>query len=182
MQTGRRCVGYLNDSSDGHALDNVGWRLKVHILGMMYSPKKYTNATIFDSLLNACNDFGLWPNNAKGKIPQSEQALSYNRVGYFTTKHPSDRSVLMSYRGNDVSARGEKDNIWDCNRCVCPSLSIAAEAPLKSPTIQELLCRWYSQLHHIKARGLWDLLQSMKLSTPRKVQGLRQKTNGGQPV
>ena len=66
------------------------------------------------------HDFDVWPKNAKGKIPQSEEALSCDKLAYFAAKSLFDRPVLTSDYESDVPVGAEKDNLWDCNRCAYP--------------------------------------------------------------
>ena len=53
----------------------------------MHFPKKHTTATICESLLNARTDFGVWSKSAKGRIPQSEGAMSNDKPAYLAKKH-----------------------------------------------------------------------------------------------
>ena len=102
---------------------------------MIYFPEKYIGSNIFDSLLNACIDFGVWTKNTKGKIFESEEALSCDKLAYFATKLPLDRLVLMSDCGSNVLARSKKDNLWDFNHHACHCLSIFVQKALKSPSM-----------------------------------------------
>ena len=89
------------------------WRLKTCILGKMHVPKKHAAANISDRLLNAHIDFDLWPKDARGRIPESEEALRCEKLAYFGLELPLDRLVLTSDCGRDVSAGALKDNL--CN-------------------------------------------------------------------
>ena len=59
------------------------WRLETRILRTMHFPKKDTTANISDRFLNTRSDFGVWPKDAKGRIPKSEEALRYDKLAYF---------------------------------------------------------------------------------------------------
>ena len=58
------------------------WRLKMYILGTMHFPEKHIAANISDRLLNALIGFGAWPKDAKGRIPESKEALRCDRAAY----------------------------------------------------------------------------------------------------
>ena len=72
------------------------WRLKMRILGTMHFPKKHTATNISDRLLNACIDFGVWPKDAEGRIPESEETLRCDKLAYFGMEPPLDRPILTS--------------------------------------------------------------------------------------
>ena len=74
-------------------------------------PKKHTGANISDRLLNKRFDFGVWPKDAEGRIPESEKALRCDKLAYFGMEPPLDRPVLTSDCGSDVSARAEKNSL-----------------------------------------------------------------------
>ena len=87
------------------------WSLKTRILGKMHFPKKHTTVNIFDSLWNARIDFGVWPKNAKGRIPKSEGALRSDKLAYFGMEPTLDRPVMTSNSRSDVSAGAKKHNL-----------------------------------------------------------------------
>ena len=122
-----------------------GWRLKTRILETMHSPKKHTTTNICDSLPNARIDFGVWPKSIKGKIPQSEGAMSSDKLVYLATRPSLDTLALMSDCGSDISVGVEKGNLLDCNCYAYPCLSIAMQVAGKISAIQKFLCRLYSQ-------------------------------------
>ena len=94
-----------------------GWGLKTRILEMMHSPKKHTATNISDNLLNARTDFDVWSKSTEGKIPQSDGAMSNDKLVYLATKPSLGTPVLMSDCGSDVLMGGEKDKLLDCNCC-----------------------------------------------------------------
>ena len=122
-----------------------GWRLKTPILETMHFPKKHTTANICDSLLNARTDSCVWSKSAEGRIPQSEGAMTSDKLAYLETKPSLDAQVLMSDCGSDVSVGSRKDNLLDSNRCAYPCLSIAVPAAMKNRAIGKFLVRLYSQ-------------------------------------
>ena len=122
-----------------------GWRLKTPILETMHFPKKHTTANICDSLLNARTDSCVWSKSAEGRIPQSEGAMSSDKLAYLETKPSLDAQVLMSDCGSDVSVGSRKDNLLDSKRCAYPCLSIAVQAAMKNRAIGKFLVRLYSQ-------------------------------------
>ena len=140
------------------------WRLKTRILGTMHFPEKHTAANISDRLLNARIDFGVWPKDAEGRIPESEEALRCNKLAYFGMEPPLDRPVLTSDCGSDVSAGAEKNSLWDWNRCACHCLNIAVQSALKRPCIQKFveplveLARKFS-----RSRSLWMEFKKVQL-------------------
>ena len=122
-----------------------GWSLKTPILETMHFPKKHTTANIFDSLLNARTDSCVWSKSTEGRIPQSEGAMTSDKLAYLETKPSLDAQVLMSDCGSDVSVGSRKDNLLDSNRCAYPCLSIAVPAAMKNRAIGKFLVRLYSQ-------------------------------------
>ena len=70
--------------------------------------------------------------------------MSSDKLAYLATKPSLDTPVLMSVCVSDVSVRAEKGNLSDCNHYAFPCLSIALQAAMKTPTIQNLLVRLYS--------------------------------------
>ena len=115
------------------------WRLKKRILGTMHFPKKHTATNISQSLLNAHIDFGVWPKDAEGRIPTSEEALRCDKLVYFGMAPPLDRLVLTSDCGSDLLARVEEDSFWDWNRCACHCLNIGVQLALKRPCIKKFV-------------------------------------------
>ena len=107
--------------------------------------KKHTTANICDSLLNARTDSCVWTNSAEGRIPQSEGAMSSDKLAHLETKPSLDAQVLMSDCGSDVSVGSRKDNLLDSNRCAYPCLSIAVPAAIKNHAIGKFLSTLYSQ-------------------------------------
>ena len=105
-------IGELHN--DKHALDNVGLALKIHILETRHFPEKNTATNISDRLLNTPINFGVWPKDAKGRIPKSEEALRCDKLAYFGMEPPLERPVLTSDCGSDVPAGAEKNRLWDC--------------------------------------------------------------------
>ena len=89
------------------------WRLKTCFLGTMHFPKKHTTANIYDRLLNAHINFGVWPKDGEGRIPENEEALRCDKLAYFGMEPPLDRPVLTSDCGSDVSVGAEKNTLWD---------------------------------------------------------------------
>ena len=132
-----------------------GWHFKTRILKTMHFPKKHTTANNYDSLLNAHTDFGVLSKSAKGKISQSGEAISSDKLAYLATKHSLDAPVLTSACGSPISVGARKDNLLDCNRYAYPCLSIAVQATIKSPAIQKFLVRLYSQ-SLVKAE--WEMI------------------------
>ena len=130
----------------------------------MHFPKKHTAANISDRLLSACIDFGVWPKDAEGRIPKSEEALRCEKLAYFEMEPPLDRPVLTSDCGRDVYVGVEKNNLWDWNRCVCHCLNIVVQSALKRPCIQKLvehlveLGRKFS-----RSRSLWIEFKKVQL-------------------
>ena len=122
-----------------------GWRLKTPILETMHFPKKHTTANICDSLLNARTNSCVWSKSAEGRIPQSEGAMTSDKLVYLETTPSLETQVLMSDCGSDVSVGSRKDNFLDSNRCAYPCLSIAVLAAMKNRAIGKFLVRWYSQ-------------------------------------
>ena len=88
------------------------WRQKTRIFGAMHFPKKYTTTNISDSLLSARIDFYVLPKSVEGRIPQSEEALSNDRLAYLETKPTLDAPLLTSDFGSDVSAGAKKTTFW----------------------------------------------------------------------
>ena len=105
----------------------------------MHFPKKHTVANISDRLLNARIDFGVWPKDAKGRIPKSEEALRCDKLAYFGMEPPLDRLVLTSDCKSDVSVGAEKDSLWDWNYCACHYLNIAMQSAPRRPCIQKFV-------------------------------------------
>ena len=62
--------------------------LEMRILETMLFTDKHTTINGFDSLLNARIDCGVWRKRVEGKIPQSEEALSNDKIAYLATKPP----------------------------------------------------------------------------------------------
>ena len=108
--------------------------------------KKHTTANICDGLVNACTNAFVWSKSVEGRIPQSEGAMSNDKLVYLETKPSLDAQVLMSDCGNDVSVGSRKDNLLDSNRCAYPCLSIAVPAAIKNRAIGKFLGRLYSQI------------------------------------
>ena len=88
------------------------WSLKTRILGTMNFPGKHTVANISDRLLNARIDFGVWPKDAEGRIPKSEETLRCTKLAYFGMELPLDRPVLTSDCESDVSGEHKKTIFW----------------------------------------------------------------------
>ena len=107
--------------------------------------KKHATANICDSLLNLRTDSCVWSKSAEGRIPQSEGAMSSDKLAYLETKPSLDAQVLMSDCGSDVSVGSRKDNLLDSNRCAYPCLSIVVQVAMKNRAIGKLLGRLYSQ-------------------------------------
>ena len=107
--------------------------------------KKHTTANICDSLLNARTDSCVWSKNAEGRIPQSEGAMSSDKLAHLETKPSLNAQVSMSDCGSDISVGSRKDNLLDSNRCAYPCLSIAVPAAIKNHAIGKFLGRLYSQ-------------------------------------
>ena len=82
----------------------------MRILGTMHFPKKHIAANISDRLLNAHIEFGVWPKDAEGRIPKSEEALKCDKLAYFGMEPLLDRPVLTSDCGSNVSAGERKDS------------------------------------------------------------------------
>ena len=122
-----------------------GLCLKTPILETMHFPKKHTISNICDSLLNARTSSGVWFKRAEGRIPQSEGAMSSDKLMYLETKPSLDAPALMSDCGSDVSMGSKKGNLLDSNRCAYPCFSIAVQAAMKNPAIEKFLVRLYSQ-------------------------------------
>ena len=74
---------------------------------------------------------------AEYRIPQSEGAMSSDKLVYSATKPSLDALVLMIHCGSDASVGSEKDNLLDCNRYAYPCLSKSVQAAMKSPAIQK---------------------------------------------
>ena len=53
-----------------HVLDNIGLASKNALLGTMHFLKKHTTANIFDRLLNAHIDVGVWPRMQNAEFPK----------------------------------------------------------------------------------------------------------------
>ena len=123
-------IGELHD--DEHALDNAGLAPENAYLGDNAFPEEHTTANISDRLLNACIHFGVWPKNAEGRIPKSEEALGCDKLASFGMEPPLDRPVLTSDCGSDVFAGAEKNNLWDWNLCACHCLNIAVQSALQT--------------------------------------------------
>ena len=87
------------------------WRLKTRILGTVHFPEKHTAANISDRLLNERIDFGVWPKDAEGRIPKSEEALRCEKFVYFGMEPPLDRPMLTSDCGSDVPVGAEKNSL-----------------------------------------------------------------------
>ena len=87
------------------------WHLKMRILETMHFPKKHTAANISEPLLNARIDFGVWPKDAEGRIPESEEALRCDKLACFGMEPPLHRLVLTSDCGSDVSTKAKKDSL-----------------------------------------------------------------------
>ena len=109
----------------------------MHILETMNFPKKHTIANICVSLLNARTDFGVWSKSAKGKIPQSEGAMSSGELAYLARNTSLHAPVLMSDCGSDVLVGSDKDSLLDCNHYAYHCLSVAVQAAVKSPALQK---------------------------------------------
>ena len=130
----------------------------------MHFPEKHTAANISDRLLDARIDFGVWPKDADGRIPESEEALRCEKLVYFGMEPPFDRPVLTSDCGSDVSAGAEKDSLWDWNCCACHCLNIAVQSALRRPCIQKYveplaeLTRKFS-----RSRSLWKEFKKVQL-------------------
>ena len=122
-----------------------GWHLKTPTLETTHFQKQHATADICDSLLNARIESGLSSKRAKGRIPQSEGAMSSDPLAYLEAKPSLDAQVLMSDCGSDVSVESRKDNLLDSNRCAFPCLSIAVPAAIKNHAIGKFLGRLYSQ-------------------------------------
>ena len=122
-----------------------GWRLKTRILETIHFPKKHTVANMSNSLLIARTDCGVWSKSAEGKIPQSEESMTSDKLAHLRTKPSLDASVLMSDCGSDVLVGAKKDNLLDCNHCDTPCLSIAVPAAIKSRAIEKFLQKLYSK-------------------------------------
>ena len=73
-----------------------GWRVKTPILETVHFPKKHTTANICDSLLNVRIDSCVWSKSAEGRNPQSEGAMSSDKLAYLETKPSLDTQVSMS--------------------------------------------------------------------------------------
>ena len=108
-------------------------------------PKKYIVANICDSLLNVRTDFTVLSKSAEGKIPQSEETMSRDKLAYLATKPSLDALVLISDCGSDVLVGAEKYNLLDCNRCAYPCSSIAVQVAMESVAIQKFVARLYSR-------------------------------------
>ena len=72
------------------------WLLKSRTLGTMHFPKKHTIANIFDRLLNARKDSGVWPTDAKSRIPESGETLGCEKLAYFRMELSMNILVLTS--------------------------------------------------------------------------------------
>ena len=105
----------------------------------MIFPIKHTATNISDYLLNACIDLGVWPKDAKGRIPKSEEALRWDKPMYFRIEPPLNIPVLTSDCGSDVSMGAEKNNLLDWNRCACHCLNIGVQSAPKRPCIQKFV-------------------------------------------
>ena len=106
--------------------------------------------------MNVRIDFGIWPKDAEGRIPESEEALRCNKLVYFGMEPPLDRLVLTNDCESDVSMGAEKNSLWDWYHCACYCLNIAMQSALKRPYIQKFvehlveLARKFS-----RSRSLW---------------------------
>ena len=107
--------------------------------------KKHTTANICDSLLNARTGSCVWSKSVEGRIPQSEGAISSDKLAYLETKPSLHAQVLMSDCGSDISVGSRKDNLLDSNRCAYPCLNIAVPAAIKNCAIGKFLGKLYSQ-------------------------------------
>ena len=124
-----------------------GWRHEnAHLGGQcIFAIKIYCTANISDRLLNACIDFGVWPKDAKGRIPKSEEALRCNKLAYFGMEPPLERPVLTSDCGNYVLAGAKKNSLWDWNRCAYHCLNRVVQSALKRPCYTEV-CRTIGEI------------------------------------
>ena len=130
-------IGEFHD--DEHALYNMGLAPENVYLRDNAFPKKHTAANISDHLLNAHIDFGVWPKDAEGRIPKSEEALRFDKLTYFGMEPLLDRPVLTSDCESDVSVGAKRNSLWDWNCCACHRLNIAVQSALKCPCIQKFV-------------------------------------------
>ena len=99
-------IGQLHNNE--HALDNAGLLAENMHLGTIHFPEKHIVANISDRLFNAHIDFGVWPKDAEGRIPESEEALRCDKLAFFGMEFPLDRPVLTSDCGSDACQRKQK--------------------------------------------------------------------------
>ena len=114
-------------------------------LGDNAFPLETFTTNICDCLLNALTDFGVWSKRGESRIPQSEEAMSSDKLAYLATKPSLDAPVLMNDCGSDILVGAEKDNLLDCNHCEYPCLSMAVKAAMKSSAVEKSLYKLYSQ-------------------------------------
>ena len=85
-------------------------------------------------------------------------------VFYFIEEHKLDKLVFTSDFGSDVSARAERDRLWDWNQCARHCLTIAIQAALK----EEVVHAWLEPLMALparfsKSRSLWNKFKKTQM-------------------
>ena len=72
--------------------------------------------------------------------------------------------MLTSDCGSDVSARAQRDNLWDWNWCACHCLNIAVQATLKEEVIQECLASLTALARRFsKSQSTWNKFKKTKM-------------------
>ena len=107
---------WTSPTSESFIMMSMHWitwdsSLKTRILGTMHFSEEHTAANISDRLLNSCIDFGVWPKDVEGRIPESEEALRCKKLAHFGVEPPLGRLVLTSDCGSYVFAEVEKNSL-----------------------------------------------------------------------
>ena len=69
--------------------------------------------------MDLCLECGVYPKKSDGKTFQCSDVLRLDKFMYNTLEPQLDKPMLTSGYGSDVSTGGEKDELWDWNRCAC---------------------------------------------------------------
>ena len=111
------------------------WRLKTRILGTISFPEDHNATNMLEKLMELHLEFGLYPKSSDGKTAQCLDAIRLAKLMCFGLEPRLDKPMLTSDCGRDISARAEKDELWDWNPCACHCLNIAIQATFKEKAI-----------------------------------------------
>ena len=134
------------------------------ILGMINFPQVHIVANISNKLMDLHLEFGVYPRSSEGRPIQSHHAVRAEKVVYFQLEPVMDKPMLTSDCGSDVSARAERDNLWDWNRCACYYLNIVVQVVLKEEVIQECLAPLTAlECRFSKSQSTWNKFKKMQM-------------------